>query len=132
MYVNKEKIRYILPLSFDKNKNAGQVTKIVHDIYGADTVTANCVQFCFRRFRSGIFDVKDAPRTGRPVIKNVDKITEIIEVYRHVSSRSMTQELKINSKAALSHLCIVGFKRKLDVWVPYQLTPRNMMDRISV
>ncbi|GFV10212.1 histonelysine Nmethyltransferase SETMARlike [Trichonephila clavipes] len=50
---------------------------------GADTVTANYVQFWFRRFRSGIFDVKDAPRTGRPVVENVDKITEIIKVDRH-------------------------------------------------
>ncbi|GFU94775.1 transposase [Trichonephila clavipes] len=41
------------------------------------------MQFWFRRFRSDIFDVKNAPLTGRPVIENVDKITEIIEVDRH-------------------------------------------------
>ncbi|GFV33880.1 putative DD34D transposase [Trichonephila clavipes] len=33
---------------------------------------------------NGIFDVKDAPRTSRLVVENVDKITEIIEVDRHV------------------------------------------------
>ncbi|GFT29251.1 histone-lysine N-methyltransferase SETMAR [Trichonephila clavipes] len=60
-------------------------------VYGVHTVIANYVQFRFPRFRSGIFDVKDAPRTGRPVVENVDKITEIIEVDRHVSSRSTTQ-----------------------------------------
>ncbi|GFW59202.1 hypothetical protein TNCV_2781331 [Trichonephila clavipes] len=49
------------------------------------------------RFR-GIFDVQDAPRIGRPVIENVDKITEIIEVDRHVSSRSIAQELQIDIK----------------------------------
>ncbi|GFU53829.1 HTH_48 domain-containing protein [Trichonephila clavipes] len=46
---------------------------------------ANYVQFWFRRFRSGFFDGKDAPRTGRPVVENVDKITEIIEVDRHLA-----------------------------------------------
>ncbi|GFS86113.1 histone-lysine N-methyltransferase SETMAR [Trichonephila clavipes] len=132
MKVNKEKIRYILQFFFDKSKNAGQVAEIVHGVYGADTVTANYVQFWFRRFHSGIFDVKDAPRTGRPVLENVDKITEIIKVDRHVSSRSITQELKINHKTVISHLRKVGFKRKLDVWVPHQLTPQNMMDRISI
>ncbi|GFU17729.1 lama1 [Trichonephila clavipes] len=59
------------------------MAKIVNGVYGADTVTANYVQFWFRRFRSGIFDVKDALRTGRPVVKNVDKITVIIEVDWH-------------------------------------------------
>ncbi|GFU95641.1 RNase H domain-containing protein [Trichonephila clavipes] len=56
----------------------------------------------------GIFDVKDAPRTG-------DKIIEIIEVDRHVSSRSITQELKIDHKTALNHLRKVGSKKNPDV-----------------
>ncbi|GFW52452.1 hypothetical protein TNCV_403801 [Trichonephila clavipes] len=49
-----------------------------------------------------IFDVKDAPCTGRPVVENVDKITEIIEVDRHVSSRSIAQELTIDHKTVLN------------------------------
>ncbi|GFW89443.1 histone-lysine N-methyltransferase SETMAR [Trichonephila clavipes] len=65
-------------------ENASQGAEIANGVYGADTVTANYLQFWFRRFRSGIFDFKDAPRTGRVVIENVDEITEIIEVDRHV------------------------------------------------
>ncbi|GFU21353.1 histone-lysine N-methyltransferase SETMAR [Trichonephila clavipes] len=71
----------------------------------------------------GIFDVQDAPHTGRPVIENVDKITEIIEVDRLVSSCSIAQRLKIDHKTVLSHLRKVEFKNKLHVWVPQQLTP---------
>ncbi|GFU94942.1 histone-lysine N-methyltransferase SETMAR [Trichonephila clavipes] len=68
----------------------------------------------FRRFRSDLFDVKDAPHTGRPVVENVDKMTEKIEVDRHVSSCSIAQKLKIDHKTVLSHLRKVGFKKKLD------------------
>ncbi|GFT23432.1 histone-lysine N-methyltransferase SETMAR [Trichonephila clavipes] len=78
----------------------------------------------------GIFDVKDAPRIDRPVVENVDKITEIIEVDRHVSSRSIAQELKIDHKTVLNHLRKVGFKKKLHI--THQLVPKNMMDRISI
>ncbi|GFX30182.1 histone-lysine N-methyltransferase SETMAR [Trichonephila clavipes] len=91
MEVKKEKIRYILQFFFDKSENASQVAEIVNGVFSADTVTDNCVQFWFRQFRSGIFDVKDAPRTGRPIVENVDKITEVIEVYRNVSSCSIPQ-----------------------------------------
>ncbi|GFX30461.1 histone-lysine N-methyltransferase SETMAR [Trichonephila clavipes] len=98
-----------------QGENASQAAEIVNGVYGPDTVTANYVQCWFRRFRSGIFDVKVAPRTVRPVIENVDKITEIIEVDRHVSSRRITQEFKINHKTVLSHLSKVGFKKKLHV-----------------
>ncbi|GFW05966.1 histone-lysine N-methyltransferase SETMAR [Trichonephila clavipes] len=65
-------------------------------------------------------------------MENVDKITEIIEIDRHVSSCSITQELKIGHKTVLSHLSKVGFKKKIDVWAPHQLTPQNMIDRISI
>ncbi|GFW53533.1 histone-lysine N-methyltransferase SETMAR [Trichonephila clavipes] len=70
------------------------------------------VQFWFHRFRSGIFDVKDAPRTGRPVVENVDKIAEIIEVAQLISSRSSVQELKNDHKIVLNHLRKVGFKKR--------------------
>ncbi|GFU65799.1 histone-lysine N-methyltransferase SETMAR [Trichonephila clavipes] len=125
MEVNKENIRYILQFFFYKGENASQVAEIVNGVYGADTVTANYVQFWFRRFRSGIFDVKDAPRTGRLVVENVDKITEIIEVDQHVSSRSIAQELKFDHKTVLNHLRKVGFKKKLVVWVLHQLIPKK-------
>ncbi|GFU21395.1 histone-lysine N-methyltransferase SETMAR [Trichonephila clavipes] len=125
MEVKKEKIPYILQFFFDKDKNASQAAEIVHGVYGVHTATANYVQFWFRRFRSGIFDVKVAPRTGRPVVENVDKITEIIEVDRHVSSRSIAQELKISHKTVLNHLRKVGFKKKLDFWVQYQLNTKK-------
>ncbi|GFV76805.1 putative DD34D transposase [Trichonephila clavipes] len=79
------------------------------------------VQLCIIRFRSGIFDVKDAPHTGWPVVKNIDKITEIIEVDGHFSSPSIVQELNINHKTVLNYLSEVGFKKKLDC-LPYGQT----------
>ncbi|GFX57531.1 hypothetical protein TNCV_3550981 [Trichonephila clavipes] len=52
MEVNKEKIWFFLQFFFDKSENAGQVVEIANGVYGADTVTANYLQFWFRRFRS--------------------------------------------------------------------------------
>ncbi|XP_046835602.1 histone-lysine N-methyltransferase SETMAR-like [Vespa crabro] len=104
----------------------------LQDVKNRSQQRENLVHFTFRRFRSGIFDVKDALRTGRPVVESVDKITEIIEVDRHVSSRSIAQELKIDHKTVLNHLHKTGFKKKLGVWGPHQLTPKNIMDRISI
>ena len=83
---------------------------IGNGVYGANTVTANYTQFCFRRFRGGIFEVKDALRTDRPIVENVDKITEMIDV----SNLNITQELKIDHKAVLNHLGKTGLKKKLD------------------
>ncbi|GFU59345.1 hypothetical protein TNCV_4198641 [Trichonephila clavipes] len=48
-----------------QGENASQAAEIVNGVYGADTLTVNYVQFWFRRFRSGVFDVKVAPRSHR-------------------------------------------------------------------
>jgi len=72
MDTSKEKIRHILQFFFDKGENASQAAENVNSVYGPDTVTANHAQFWFRRFRSGNFDVKDAPRSGRPIVENGD------------------------------------------------------------
>ncbi|XP_067136483.1 histone-lysine N-methyltransferase SETMAR-like [Centruroides vittatus] len=125
MEVTKEKIWYVLQFCFDKGENASQAAEIVNDVYGPDTVTANYAQFWFRRFHSGNFSVKDAPRIGRPVIKNVNKIMEMIEMGQHVSSRSIGQELKIDHKTVLNYMLKAGFKKKLDVWVPHELTQKT-------
>ncbi|GFV56970.1 histone-lysine N-methyltransferase SETMAR [Trichonephila clavipes] len=91
----------------------------------------NYLQFWFRRFRSRNFDVKDASRTGRSLVENVEKLTEIIKLGRYASSHSIGQELKIKNKTVLSHIRKVGLKKKLHVRVPHQLTPKNMIDRSS-
>ncbi|GFV28401.1 histone-lysine N-methyltransferase SETMAR [Trichonephila clavipes] len=103
--------------------------QIVNGVYSANSVIAKDVQFWFRRFSSGIFEFKDALHTGKTVVVNVDKITEIIEIDRHVSSRSIAQELKIDHKTVLNHLRKVGFKKKLHACVgALQLTPKNIID----
>ncbi|GFU35699.1 histone-lysine N-methyltransferase SETMAR [Trichonephila clavipes] len=124
----RENSGYILQFFFDKDEKVSQAAEIVNSIYGAHTVTANYVKFWFRPFHSGIFDVKNAPHIGSPVVENVDKMSKIIGFDGHVSSRSITQELKNDHKTALNHLRQVRIKTKLDVWLPHQLIPKNMMD----
>ena len=132
MEVSKEEICHILHFYYLKGKNASKATKKICDVYGADTLSVRVAQQWFGRFRSGVVEVNDAPRSGRPAVVNVDKIIENIEIDHQVSSRSIAQKLNINHQTVLNHLQKAGFKKKLDVWVPHELTQKNLMDRISI
>ncbi|GFX21387.1 hypothetical protein TNCV_2253341 [Trichonephila clavipes] len=77
-----------------QSENTSQVAEIVNGVYGADTIIVKYVQFWFGRFRSDISDVKNAPRTGSPVVDNVNKISETIEIDRLAVVAS--RELKID------------------------------------
>jgi len=44
----------------------------------------------------------------------------------------IARELGIDHKTVLNHLHKAGYKKKLDVWVPHELSVENMMDRINI
>ncbi|GFW80373.1 mariner transposase [Trichonephila clavipes] len=90
--------------NYEKGKNAVQARKKLTDVYGEGVMTVRQCQNWFAKFRSGNFDVKNAPRSGRPV--------EADKVYDHLKG--------------------LGLSSKLDVWVPYVLTERNLCRCIDV
>lgn len=59
-----EKIRTILQFYFDKGSNASQAHREICAVYSNDTLSKGTAKRWFCRFRSGNFDIADAPRTG--------------------------------------------------------------------
>ena len=76
--------------------------------------------------------MKDETRSGRPITEKSDEIMEKVEHDKHVSTVEIARELGIDHKTILNHLHKTGYKRKLDVWVPHELSVKNMMDRINI
>ncbi|GFV39820.1 hypothetical protein TNCV_2478361 [Trichonephila clavipes] len=94
-------------------------TKVGHEIVPSENHWYQCSRprgsqaHCFNRqeqtilalFRSGHLKSMKFSE-GMPVVQNVDKITENFEVDWHVSSRSITQKLKLGHKM-LFHVLIM-------------------------
>ncbi|KAJ0183521.1 hypothetical protein K1T71_001497 [Dendrolimus kikuchii] len=93
---------------------------------------ARVAQIWFKRFQSGNFDIKDARRSGRPVTDKIDAIFEKVEQHRHISSYDVAGELGIDHKTVLAHLKKAGYTKKLDIWVPHELTERNLMNGVLI
>lgn len=60
---------------------------------GENAVSERRIQKWFARFDSGNFDVKDAPRCGRPATEKVD---EIVQLVGHASYAEPAEALNIN------------------------------------
>jgi len=71
--------------------------------------------------------VKDEPRSGRLITEKSDEIMVKIERDKHVSTVEIARELGIDQKVS-NHLHKSGYKKKLNVCVPHELSVRNMMD----
>ncbi|KAJ0179078.1 hypothetical protein K1T71_004790 [Dendrolimus kikuchii] len=127
---NLRKIRYISKFYYKKGKNTTQAAKKNSYVYGPNAVSVRVAQIWFKRFQSGNFDIKDARRSGRPVTDKIDVIFEKVEQDRHISSYDVAGELGIDHKTVLAHLKKAGYTKKLDIWVPHELTERNLINYV--
>ena len=52
---------------------------------------------CCAKFRSANFDLEDAPRPGRPLEADVDKITSLVDVNRRIRTVEIAEGLSFSS-----------------------------------
>ncbi|XP_076383503.1 histone-lysine N-methyltransferase SETMAR-like [Megalopta genalis] len=64
------------------------------------------------------------------VTKKSNKIVEKVHQDKHISSVDIGMELGIDHKSVLNHLHKVGYKQKLDLWVPHELSAENIYDAL--
>lgn len=125
MEENNEKLRYILQYYFDRGENASQACEKICAVYGEGTLSKSAARKWFARFRSGNFNVKDEPRSGRPITDKADEILEKVKHDKHISSVQIGAELGIDHKTVLNHLRKAGYRKELDVWI----NPDELRDR---
>ena len=85
----------------------------------------------FVKFRVGDFSLDDAPRSGRPVEVDRDPIEMLIESNQCYSTLETTDILKISKSCIQNHLHQRGYINRFDVWVPYKLSEKKLLDHIS-
>lgn len=129
---NKEEIRCIMKFYFLKNKNASYATKKICAVYGSNALSERTVREWFARFRQGNFELNDAPRSGRPIADKDKEILEMVNQNRHISSDHIAKDLGLCHQTVLNHLKKLGYKKKLDVWVPHNLSEKDLISRISI
>lgn len=132
MEVNKEHYRHILLYYFKKGKRAAEAHKKICRVCGDDALTERVCQKWFAKFRSGDFDINDAPRSGRPTRIDSDDIKVIIDKDPCQSVREIATALNISHTSAEKHLRQLGYVSRLNVWVPHELTEANLATRISI
>ena len=63
------------------------------------------------------FDLKEAPRWGRPTQINDDKIKTLIQSVTWYMTQKITETLKISQNSVHIYLKKLGYVSKLDIWV---------------
>ena len=114
----------IMLFYFRKGKNATQTRKKIYVVYGEDAISDRMSQKWFAKFYSGEMNIEDALRSGRPVTTDVDQITALIDSDRQITVREIAARLNIGKSTVSEHLNKLQIIKKLDVWVPHDLTEK--------
>lgn len=131
MEENKHHFRHIMLFYFRKGENAAETQREICSVYGEDAVDDSTVRKWFRRFRDGNFNLEDEKRSGRPSEIDSHQILALVETDRHKTTREIADNLKINQSTVVRRLRQLGMVSKSDVWVPHELSQRNLINRIS-
>nr|BAA23532.1 transposase [Bombyx mori] len=125
------KYRYIYEYQFYRGTSAAETTQRINDVYGAGVAKESTVRFWFQRFRSGNFDLQNQPR-GRPEtkVKN-EELKAIVEADQSQSTSEIVAGFGVSDKTVLIHLKQIGKVKKLERWVPHELSESNLQTRID-
>ena len=85
----------------------------------------------FVKFFAGDYSLDDAPQSGRQVEVDSDQIETLIESNPCYTTREIADILKISESSVENHLHQLGYVHCFDVWVPHNLSEKQLLDRIS-
>lgn len=129
--VNEEHLRHCILYEFQKGNKATTATANINEVY-PDALNIRKVQRWFSKFKSGNFDLKDAPRSGRPSDVDDNIIRTIIEEDPRQTVDEIAEKSGIDRVTIFRHLQAMGKTNQAGVWVPHQLTEEHKIQRISI
>ena len=84
-----------------------------------------CKVLCWR------FSLDNAPRSGRPFEVESDQIETLTENDQRYTTKEKADIFKISKSSTENHLHQLGYVNRVDVWVPYKSSEKNLLDHIS-
>jgi len=90
----------------------------------------NQCQNWFARFRDGDFSVKDA--YGRLFKIDDDEMKALVQANKHSTIRELATILKVSVESVHGYLKLLGFVKKLDIWVPHELKEIHLTNRMNI
>lgn len=130
--MDKSKIRVIFEYEFRRGTNAAQTARNINEVFGDNSTNQHTVGHWFAKFRSGDFSLENEPR-GRPEVRvDNNELKAIVEANPYQTTRELAAKFDVSIPTILDHLRQINKVKKLDKWVPHELTVDQMKRRFDV
>ncbi|EYC32644.1 hypothetical protein Y032_0482g2274 [Ancylostoma ceylanicum] len=130
--MDMSKIRVIFEYEFRRGLSAAEATQNIIKVFGKGAASERTVCRWFKKFRSGDFNLENEPR-GRPEVKvDNEELKAVVEADTSQTSRELSVRFGVSKQTMLDHLSQIGKVKKLDRWVPHDLSEGQKRNRFDV
>lgn len=124
-------IRLFLLYEFKLGHNATAAAENINTAFGQQVAYVRTAQRWFARFRSGDMSLESQER-GRPQVElNDDVMLALIDENRRITVRELSIHLQVSAATVCRHLQALKKRKKLDQWVPHNLSEFNKVTRLQ-
>ena len=111
-------------------KSATGCHRLLVEAYGNHTLTVQIVENCFRRFKSGDFNLKDKEGPGQPKKFEDPELEAFLDQDPCVTLSMMSDKFNVDVSTVSKRLKTMGVIQRQGNWVPYQLKPIDIERRL--
>ena len=116
---------------FRLGRKAAEATSNICGTMGKAVLSIRTAQHWFHRFKNVNFELDDLPHNGRPLQVDMDLLKKLIERDPRLTTRCLAESLGCSHIAIETHLHELGKMWKYGVWIPHELSPLQLQQRVD-
>lgn len=130
--IDDSQIRAVFLYEFKMGGNAAQTARNINRIFGEGTTSERSAQRWFQRFKDGDEDIQDKDGRGRRSSISNDDLKALVESDPRTTVREISCKVGVSAMTVSNHLRQIGKSKKLDKWIPHNLTEKQKLCRFEV
>nr|CDJ89706.1 Transposase domain containing protein [Haemonchus contortus] len=130
--MDKRQIRTIYLFRFKLSRSTTETARDINDASGLGKTNQRTAQWSFKKFRTGNESLEDDEHSGRPRAVDNDQLGMLVEGNPRTTLKDIGSRLNVSSRTVGTHMQEIGKSKKLDKWVPHELTQRQKDRRFEL